>query len=169
MPTAKKAADIPKSSETTTAKPAKKSAAKTTKKQEPKTIKYEDKSPGQPELVPIFENLKLLIKRYEKGSLQEQAGTAGTYSIAASEPVEILGKKRELYFAGTMVQKGYVGFYFFPIYTDPVIAKDLQSELLKCLKGKSCFHIKKNDPKLLQQVEQALEVGYNLYQEKGYL
>ena len=165
MPTAKKAADIPKSSEATTAKPAKKAAAK----QQAKTIKYEDKSPGQPELLPIFDSLKMLLKPYVKGSLKAQEGTAGTYSVGVAEPVEILGKKRDLYFAGIMVQKGYVGFYFFPIYTDPVIAKDLQPELLKCLKGKSCFHIKKNDPKLLQQVEQALEVGYNLYHEKGYV
>jgi hypothetical protein len=91
------------------------------------------------------------------------------YNLISTRPVELLGKTRELFFASVMVQKGFVGFYFFPIYTDPAISSELPIELLKCLKGKSCFHIKKNDDQLMGQIEQALETGYKLYQEKGYL
>ena len=33
------------------------------------TIKYSDKSLGQPQLVPIFEEIKKMLKQYEKGTI----------------------------------------------------------------------------------------------------
>jgi hypothetical protein len=147
----------------------KKTTVKNSKTTTESSIKYKDKSAGQPELIPIFEKIKALLKVYAKDNLKEQEGTAGMYNLISTRPVELLGKTRELFFASVMVQKGFVGFYFFPIYTDPAISSELPIELLKCLKGKSCFHIKKNDDQLMGQIEQALETGYKLYQEKGYL
>jgi len=127
-----------------------------------KPIKYQDKSPGQPELVPIFKKVSELIERSARAPLKINNSQPGTFSAESPEPVHILGKERQLYFAGAMVQKGYVGFYFFPIYTDPAIGKELPAELMKCLKGKSCFHIKKDDPQLMEQIEDALAKGYAL-------
>ena len=42
-------------------------------------------------------------------------------------------------------------------------------ELLKLLKGKSCFHIKKLTPELLDQIKSALQVGYEAYQVRGWV
>jgi hypothetical protein len=53
-----------------------------------------------------------------------------------------------------------------PIYSDPHIGDVFGAELLKTLKGKSCFHIKKADPLIYSQIEQALAHGYQLYQER---
>jgi len=132
-------------------------------------IKYEDKSTGQPQLVPIFQKIKGMLKPYVKGNIKAQDGTGGMYNLVSTKQVEVMGKIRELFFASAMVQKGFVGFYFFPIYTDPEIGKELQPELLKCLKGKSCFHIKKDDEQLMEQIQQALEAGYKLYSSKGWI
>jgi len=41
--------------------------------------------------------------------------------------------------------------------------------LLRLLKGKSCFHIKKLTPELLQQIAEALDQGYRLYQARGWV
>jgi hypothetical protein len=148
---------------------ASKTTVKKTATKKDTVIKYADKSVGQPVMVEIFDKLKALLQSYAKAPLVAQDGTGGMYNLVSNKPVEILGKERELFFASAMVQKGYVGFYFFPIYTDPGIASVLSPELLKCLKGKSCFHIKKDDPVVMEQVKDALDKGYELYKEKGWL
>lgn len=150
--------------------PAKKAApAKTARKKE-YTIKYTDKSAGQPELVPIFEAIKKLMLPYKKGSLKMIGGDGGMLSLISEKPVEIDGRKKdELWFAGILVQKGYVGFYYMPVYAAPEIKKVFKPELLKLLKGKSCFHIKKHDPVILEQIRESLQVGYMLYKERGWL
>lgn len=145
-------------------------AKKATAKKKEYTIKYTDKSAGQPELVPIFEAIKKLMLPYQKGSLTMIGGDGGMLSLISEKPVEIDGRKKdELWFAGILVQKGYVGFYFMPVYAAPEIKKVFKPELLKLLKGKSCFHIKKLDPVILQQIRESLQMGYMLYKERGWI
>lgn len=149
--------------------PAKKKSAKTSSSPK-RGIKYEDKSPGQPELVPIFNEIKKLMKPYIKGSLKERGDSRGQYGLVSEMEIEVNGKKKpEVYFAGALVQKGYVGFYFMPVYSEPELKKVLPQELLKCLKGKSCFYIKKKDPILLSQIKDALKLGYEDYKKKGWV
>ena len=52
-------------------------------------------------------------------------------------------KKSELYFASVIPQKGYVGFYYMPVYTNPERKKLFEPELLSLLKGKSCFYVRR--------------------------
>jgi len=133
-------------------------------------IKYSDKSAGQPELVPIFEQLKQLLIPYEKGSIVKRGGAGGQIVMVSERPFEFQGRKRpELWFAAALIQKGYVGFYFMPVYSKPEMKQVFEPELLKCLKGKSCFHIKKNDPDLFRQIKDALAKGYDFYQERGWI
>ncbi|WP_244280616.1 DUF1801 domain-containing protein [Leptospira saintgironsiae] len=149
--------------------PAKKKSKKSSSSPK-KGIKYEDKSPGQPELVPIFNEIKKLMKPYIKGTLKEWGDSKGQYGLVSEMEIEINGKKKpEIYFSGALVQKGYVGFYFMPVYSEPELKKVLPQELLKCLKGKSCFYIKKNDPVLLSQIKDALKLGYEDYKKKGWV
>ncbi|MGJ4787868.1 DUF1801 domain-containing protein [Leptospira koniambonensis] len=149
--------------------PAKKKSVKSSSSPK-KGIKYEDKSPGQPELVPIFNEIKKLMKPYIKGTLKEWGDSKGQYGLVSEMEIEINGKKKpEIYFSGALVQKGYVGFYFMPVYSEPGLKKVLPQELLKCLKGKSCFYIKKNDPVLLAQIKEALKLGYEDYKKKGWV
>lgn len=56
-----------------------------------------------------------------------------------------------------------------PIYTDTSFEKVFKPELLKLLKGKSCFHIKSLDKQLELQIEDALKKGYNLYKKRGWI
>lgn len=74
-----------------------------------------------------------------------------------------------MFFAGLMLKKGQVGFYFMPIYTHPDKFKDVPAELKKCLKGKSCFHIKKPDAVLDRQLKDILKKGYEVYKEEGWV
>jgi hypothetical protein len=133
-------------------------------------IKYTDKSAGQPELVLVFEAIKKLMIPYAKGSLKLKGGDGGQVALISDKPVVIEGrKKEEIWFAGVLVQKGYVGFYYMPVYMNEPLRKKLPPELLKTLKGKACFHIKKADPQLLGQIKEALQIGHACFREKGWI
>ena len=117
----------------------------------------------------IFAQLKTLLQAYQP-PFTPKHDEPGTYDLWSFKDVEIAGRKRkEIYFAGLIIQKGYVGFYFMPVYGDPEIKRVFQPELLKLLKGKSCFHIKKLDETLLAQIKKALEIGFRSYQEQGWV
>lgn len=147
----------------------KKVPAKATEKSET-GIKYTDKSAGQPALVPIFNAIKKMLLPYEKGSIKIRGGEGGQMMLVSDKPIEVNGKKRdELWFAGLLVQKGYVGFYFMPVYTKPELKEIFKPELLKCLKGKSCFHIKKADDLIYAQIAEALQKGYLAHRKRGWL
>lgn len=148
----------------------KKTAKKSAKKTEAKPIKYSDKSAGQPKLIPIFNELVKIMTPFAKGSLEKVGGKDGQIGLISFKPVEINGRKTdEVYLAGGLVQKGYVGFYFMPTYTIPEMKSEIHPELLKCLKGKSCFHIKKMNDEISEQLKEALQKGYELYKKKGWI
>ena len=74
-----------------------------------------------------------------------------------------------VFFAGVIVQKSYVGFYFMPVYTDGDLATVFGADLLRLRTGKSCFHLAPLTPALREQVTDALAAGYRLYEERGWV
>ena len=84
--------------------------------------------------------------------------------------MEIAGRKRkQVSFASIIIQSSYVGLYYMPVYTDTDLTEVFGPELLKLLKGKSCFHIRKLDERLEGQIKDALEIGYQLYKKRGWI
>jgi hypothetical protein len=133
-------------------------------------IKYDDKSPGQPQLLPIFEEIKKMFIPYEKGTMKLFGGDEGKVMLISKKPAEIAGRKKdELWFASALMQKGYVGFYYMPVYGDPGIKKMISPELMKCLKGKACFHIKKFDEQIFSQIKDALKLGYDRWHKFNWI
>jgi hypothetical protein len=133
-------------------------------------VKYADKSAGQPDMIILFEELKKLIAPYAKGTMVERGDFMSTYGLWSDKEIEIGARKMpDVYFAGLMIQKGYVGFYFMPVYSNPKLKDELHPDLAKCLKGKSCFHIKKNDPALMQHVKEALKIGLADFKKKNWV
>ena len=117
----------------------------------------------------IFSSLKGLLEAY-RPPLVAKVETKGRIDLASIKDVVIAGRKRsEIYFASAIIQKGYVGFYFMPVYTTPEMKGFFAPELLSLLKGKSCFHIKKLDKKLLAQIRKALKDGYKLYKSRQWV
>lgn len=121
------------------------------------------------ELMPTFTKLKSILKKYEN-PLLPKIDLDSKYDLWSFKDIVVAGKKRkEIFFAGLIIQSNYVGFYYMPIYTDESLRSIFKPELLKTLKGKSCFHIKKLDSELELQIEDALEKGYALYLERGWI
>jgi hypothetical protein len=124
---------------------------------------------SQEKLVDIFKRLKKILKKYED-PLKPKFDLDSKYDLWSFKDVEISGRKRkEVYFAGLIIQSKWVGFYYMPIYTDTDLVEVFKPELLKLLKGKSCFRIKELDDKLEAQIDEALEKGYELYKQRGWI
>ena len=117
----------------------------------------------------LFSQLRALLKKYE-GLLKPKKDEDGFYDLWSFKDLEIAGRKRkEVFFASVVTRKTYVGFYYMPIYTDTGLSEVFKPELLSLLKGKSCFHIKQLNPELESQIKEALETGYKLYQDRGWV
>jgi len=66
------------------------------------------------------------------------------YHLWSKNKISIQRRKpKQVYFAGTTIQKNFVEFYYMPAYTTTHLKDFFEPELLSLLKGKSCFHIKK--------------------------
>ena len=121
------------------------------------------------DLAVIFHSLKDLLECY-RPPLVAKVESDRRLDLCSIKQVEIEGRKRpEVYFASIIIQKDYVGFYFMPVYSAPEMKALFAPELLHLLKGKSCFHIRKLDRRLLEQVRAALQNGYDLYRERGWV
>jgi hypothetical protein len=120
-------------------------------------------------LVPLFEEVKVLLSRHAD-RFTSRRDEPGYYDLWSEKRVEVAGRERdEVFFAGLIIQKSYVGFYFMPVYTDGDLAAVFGAELLALRKGKSCFHIRALTPALEEQVRAALAAGLHLYEERGWV
>ena len=120
----------------------------------------------------VFDRLQTSLARYAPPLVARSGGAKAKrdYQLWSEKRVEIDGRKRtEVYFAGLIAQKGYVGFYFMPVYTDPERKTVFAPGLLSLLRGKSCFHIRVLDDVLAAEVEDALARGFALYVERGWI
>ena len=121
------------------------------------------------DLQAIFGATKPLLQAYQP-PLVPKTDTERYFDLWSLKPVVIDGRKRkEVFFASLVIQKDYVGFYFMPIYAETDLKTVFKPELLRLLKGKSCFHIKKLDDELLRQIKAAVKIGHALYQERGWV
>ncbi|MCX7749041.1 MAG: DUF1801 domain-containing protein [Clostridia bacterium] len=121
------------------------------------------------DLIEIFKRIKEILKHYEN-PLIPKIDLDSKYDLWSVKDLTIDGRKRkEVYFAGLTIQSNYVGFYYMPVYSDTELKNIFGEELLKLLKGKSCFHIKKLNEELENQIKEAVEAGYKLYKERGWI
>ena len=116
----------------------------------------------------IFETLRGLLQAYQPPFIPKTSSDR-YFDLWSLKPVVIEGRKKEVFFAGLIIQKDYVGFYYMPVYVEAEIKTLFQPELLARLKGKSCFHIRKLDDQLVEQIKEALKTGFELYQQRGWV
>jgi hypothetical protein len=128
------------------------------------------------ELERIFGELKKIMKNYsppfsvkEPSSALKRSGKK-SFELESVKDVVIAGRPRKnVYFAGLIINKDYVGFYYMLAYAESEVRDMLSPEFLALLKGKSCFYIRSTDKWVLDQVRKALEEGVTIYKEKEWL
>lgn len=120
---------------------------------------------------PIEIDLKLreLIKRHTN-VLQVRKDDSSGLEVSGTIPT-MQGKQKVdgIYFASVIPKPKDCRLYFFPIYTDVEEFTDIDTALRNCLKGKSCFHIKKMEASLEVSISAMIDKGIEVYQEKGLL
>jgi hypothetical protein len=123
----------------------------------------------------VYQSLHTLLSRYSPPFKTSGGGVSGKSDLhlvvpeAVAVPGAYGGKPTAIAMASVILQKGYVGFYFMPIYVNPALGSRLSPSLKKLLKGKTCFHIKKLERDLLNDIEAALDVGVSCFKDRGWL
>jgi hypothetical protein len=126
---------------------------------------------GSATLAEVFDQLLTVFAEFSQHfTVREDAAPKRAYHLWSLKPVTIDGRDYpELYFASIILQKNFAGFYLFPLYCHPKLKQQLAPELLRTLKGKTCFHIKHTDPALLAAVRAALQLGLSDYESHHWL
>ena len=73
-----------------------------------------------------------------------------------------------IYFASLAHRKESVAFYFFPLYMNPKM-KETAPSLMKCLKGKTCFHFTKTVQVNEAELVLLLKEGVEDWIKSGYM
>jgi hypothetical protein len=124
---------------------------------------------GMDEKQQIFDRIREQLSAYVP-PLTVKSNTSSHYeTYGATEAV--IGKrvKKGVFFASVIIQRNYVGLYFFPIYTHPQEFAALEPGLKKLLKGKSCFHIRQYDDLLSKHIQGMLKKGFEIYRKNGWV
>lgn len=120
----------------------------------------------------VFDQLHAMLKQYAPPFSAISGGVKNkrAFGLVSKKQVTIAGRERdEVYFAGVIEQKHYVGFYYMPVYAKPAMKKIFKPELLGLLKGKSCFYVKALPAELKQQIKDALDAGLAEYKKNGWV
>ena len=121
------------------------------------------------DLAHAIEEIRALLEKYTP-PLEVRTDAKGGYHLWSVKDIVVEGRKRkEVYFAGVNPQKGYIGFHYMPVYTNPEHKSTFRPELLALLKGKSCFHVRRLEPSLKKQIKDALASGIKLYKQRGWI
>jgi hypothetical protein len=117
----------------------------------------------------IYEAVVKVLKSFKKG-MRETTDGKSKYDLYGKKKVTVYNKEMDgMYFASVIIKKGFVGFYYFPQYANPKLLAQLPDNLKKCLKGKSCFHLKKLDAELLKSIKEYAKIGYDAYFKMGWI
>lgn len=117
----------------------------------------------------IFSEMKALLAKYSP-PFEVRTDEWGGYHLWKTKAMVVHGRKRkEIYFAGVIPRKDYVGFYYMPIYAEVQVKEMFKPELLSLLKGRSCFHLKNQDALVMKQIKQSLADGLKLYKREGWV
>ena len=123
----------------------------------------------------VYRGVEALLKKYVPPFKAGGLVVKGKESLQLETPKLVAipgaygGKPHHHQFAAAILQKGYVGFYLMGVYSNPVLKKKLSPELLKTLKGKSCFHLKSLSPQLEKEIVTALDACAAIYKERGWV
>lgn len=119
----------------------------------------------------LFHTLKSHLKKLVPPMVEHESTERHHYELTGNKPVPYGHDKKiipGMYFASIAHRKDSVAFYFFPAY----FGHDFQNiapGIMKCLKGKTCFHFKKPEQLNESELEKMLQKGLQLWRAEGYM
>lgn len=119
----------------------------------------------------IFRKLKAAMEKFSPPMVAKSAAGSGSYELIGNKEVPYGHDKKlipGMFFASIAQRKDSVAFYFFPSYMNPKL-KTTAPSLYKCLKGKTCFHFKKEEQVDEKELAALLKEGVKDWQKAGYM
>ncbi|HKM80159.1 MAG TPA: hypothetical protein VJY15_04265 [Candidatus Acidoferrum sp.] len=123
----------------------------------------------------IYSEIEGILKRHAPPFRFEEVGVQNKKNAQITVPKPVVipgaygGKPVPVQLAAVILQKGYVGLYLMCIYLNNEEKKKLSPNLMRLLQGKTCFHVKKLDDALRDDIEAALKLGTQAYKDRGWL
>jgi hypothetical protein len=135
------------------------------------------KTPAQAggSLESVYFEIEAILKRHAPPFLFQEVGVQNKKNAQLTVPKPVVipgaygGKPVPVQLAAVILQKGYVGLYLMCVYMNDAAKKKLPPNLMKLLQGKTCFHVKKLDDALRDDIEAALQLGTKAYKDRGWL
>lgn len=119
----------------------------------------------------IFEKIKSVLQK-QSPPMVISKNTKDCFELIGNKPVPY-GSKKEIvpgmYFSSVAARKNMISFYFFPIYFHTDEFKPLISTMIKTLKGKTCFNIKKTEEVDEKELAALLKKGAEMWRKNGYM
>jgi hypothetical protein len=119
----------------------------------------------------IFNKLKKNLETLTPPMQVEKGSTSMGYQIIGNVPVPY-GSTRKIvpgmFFAAIAERKDSITLHFFPCYMNPKML-EVAPNLTKCLKGKTCFHFKKEEQVNEKELKALLKSGIVAWKKMGYL
>jgi hypothetical protein len=119
----------------------------------------------------IFDSIKSLLQK-QCPPMVASKDKDGVYELMGNKPAPYGYKKTivpGMYFASVVARKDMISFYFFPIYYHTEDFIDLIPTMAKCLKGKTCFNIKKPEQVNVKELNALLKKGVVAWKKQGYM
>ncbi len=118
----------------------------------------------------IFDKLKKALEK-QCPPMVCSKDKEGVYELMGNKPVPYGYDKKivpGMYFSSAVARKDMVSFYFFPMYMQPGF-KELIPDMIKTLKGKTCFNIKKSEQINEKELNALLKKGVQAWKKSGYM
>jgi hypothetical protein len=119
----------------------------------------------------IFNILKSTMEKYTP-PMTVSKDKEEVFELMGNKPVPYGSKKTivpGMYFSSAVGRKDSVNFYFFPIYYHEKDYAEICPTLLKCLKGKTCFHFRKPEQVNEKELNALLNKGVQAWKKLGYM
>jgi hypothetical protein len=119
----------------------------------------------------IFKKLKKNLAKCTPPMVANKNSSAGAYELMGNKPVPYGYSKKiipGMFFAAIAQRKDSVTFHFFPSYMNTQL-KEVAPSLYKCLKGKTCFHFKKEEQVNEKELAALLKKGVAAWKKAGYM
>ncbi len=117
-----------------------------------------------------IQNILIALLKKHIGDLKITKNTNDNFEVSGTiEAMQGKKKVNGIYFASIVPKPKDIRFYFFPIYTHKNEIGELPDNLKKCLKGKSCFHVKYMDVDLQGNFQKMIDKGVQIFKKSGLL
>ncbi len=119
----------------------------------------------------IYNKLRKTLEKYSPPMVASPANSPHGFSLMGNKPVPYGYDKKiipGMFFAAIAHRKDSVTFHFFPIYMNTKLGEEAPN-LIKCLKGKTCFHFKKEEQVNEKELNALLKSGVKAWKKAGYM